>query len=1223
MTDPSLRNPYPGLRPFGAAESHLFFGRDDEVDAMIDRLAARRLLAVLGGSGSGKSSLVNCGLRPALHTGLLARAGTAWRVAACRPGGDPIGALARALAEPGVLFDDVALPGADGLAPDQLIETALRMSRRGLIDVVEMARLPGDVNVLVVVDQFEELFRYRRLGGHAAADDAATFVGLLLQARAQRELPIFLVLTMRSDFLGECSAYEGLAQAISDGQYLVPRMTREERRAAITGPAGVAGARIEPVLLTRLVNDVGDDPDQLSILQHALNRTWVHWAAVDGRGPLTLRHYEDPSVGTMTLALDRHAEQAWQALPDEASRLLAERLLRALTDCATDPRGVRRPARLATLCAITQSSPDALRAIIDVLRDPDHAFLMPPWPEPIDDDTVVDIAHESLMRVWRRLRSWADDEARSAQQLRRLADAAALQAKGRSGLWRDPELHFALAWEAQARPNAAWARQYGVDLAPALAFLRGSEAARDAEARDATRRQSLRRWALGAFVLGLMVVGAVFLGLWQRTESLLVVTESRRMVLQGQGLLAGDVATPIDVALLLGAGAFQLDRSNEAYGGLKVMLDQTARLQRALPLPGPVIAIGPGGTLIATVQDQAVQLRDAATGAARGAPLLGHAGPVNAVAISADGATVATAGDDSTVRLWDAATGASRGAALRGHRNRVWSVAFSADGRLLASGDEDGTLRLWDVASGDARGSAEGHALRVFALAFSPLGELLASAGDDGAVRLWRTAPLAARGPALTGHRGGVSALAFSADGSRLASAGADREIRRWDVASGQPFGAPMVGHGNRIWSLDFSPDGRQLASAGEDQSVRLWDLDSGRQLGAALLGHKSRVWRVAYQSDGAGLVSGGNDRMLLRWRSDDGSADMLRAPGPPRPLRAVAISRDGRLIAAAGDDGEVRLWDAETRRESGAPLHGHAGSVSGVAFSPDGRLLASAGEDGTLRLWDIASRQPIGAPMIDAGASPSGPAWSLDFSPDGRRLASGHADGRLRLWDVASGRGLGAPLDGHAGHIWDLAFSPDGTLLATAGEDATVRLWEVDAGRARGGALAGHVQRVWSVAFSPDGRQLASGGEDGSIRLWDAGSGVALGPPLFGHLQAVTAVAFSPDGRVLASASDDATLRYWDIVRRELRGSPLVGHRAAVGAIAFAADGRMLVSASDDGSVRLWDTPPVWIDRVCAKLTRNLSAEEWQRLVGSVDYMPQCPPVPMPGDGGTGRNKR
>lgn len=467
-------NPFPGLRPFREDEETLFFGRESQVDAMVDRLAATHFLAVVGTSGSGKSSLVNCGLVPALHRGLMAGAGSAWRVASLRPGNRPVAALAEALAQPGVLGDTLP-PGAAGFAPAELLQATLRMGRRGLVEAFVQARLPQRQRLLVVVDQFEELFRYRALAGAGAAEDATALVDLLLEAAADPALAVHVVLTMRSDFLGDCAQFYGLPEAINRGQYLVPRMTRDERRRAIAGPLGVAGTAIDPVLLTRLVNDVGDNPDQLSVLQHALNRTWAQWAHEGARGPMTARHYD--TIGTMEQALDRHADEAWRALDTDALRDACGRLFRAITDATTDARGTRRPTRFDALLAITGAPESALRAVIEAFRDPQRAFLLPPAGVAIGPETPVDIAHESLMRVWQRLRRWSEDEARSAQTYRRLAETAELERapEQAAGLLRPPDLPFALEWQRRERPTAAWAARYRAGYEAMLDFLARSE----------------------------------------------------------------------------------------------------------------------------------------------------------------------------------------------------------------------------------------------------------------------------------------------------------------------------------------------------------------------------------------------------------------------------------------------------------------------------------------------------------------------------------------------------------------------------------------------------------------------------------------------------------------------------------------------------------------------------------------------------------------------------
>lgn len=479
----TISNPFPGLRPFQEGEEHFYFGREKQTDALVNKLEATRFLAVIGSSGSGKSSLVNCGLRVALRSGLMPSAGTSWKMVQCRPGGNPIASLARALAAPGALFD-----GLDNLSLplEDILDANLRMSKLGIMDVFEQAHLDEHVNLLVVIDQFEELFRYagsthdHQSSSSASREEATAFINLLLAAKAQTTCPIHIVLTMRSDFLGDCTRFEGLTEAINEGQYLVPRMTREERRMAIAGPIGVGGAKIDPLLLTRLVNELGDNPDQLSILQHALNRIWALWEKQDDpEATIGLEHYK--AIGSMSCALDQHAEQAFAELDAAREQLIGERLFKALTNKATDARGVRRPTGFSMLCELTDASPEELRRVIDAFRKPSRSFLMPPIHEPLDEGSVIDISHESLMRMWKRLDQWADEEAESTQLYLRLSETAALHGKGRAGLWRDPDLQRALEWRMNNVPNPVWASRIRPGFDQAMRFLDDSRAASDVQ----------------------------------------------------------------------------------------------------------------------------------------------------------------------------------------------------------------------------------------------------------------------------------------------------------------------------------------------------------------------------------------------------------------------------------------------------------------------------------------------------------------------------------------------------------------------------------------------------------------------------------------------------------------------------------------------------------------------------------------------------------------------
>ena len=899
-----LDNPFPGLRPFREDEEHLFFGRESQVDTMVDKLVATRFLAVVGTSGSGKSSLVNCGLRPALHRGLMAKAGTAWRMAQFRPGRNPIHAMARALAEDGVLF---AGPQPEGLSLVEILEATLRMSNVGLVDVCEQAQLGEGVNLLAVVDQFEELFRYRKAG-----EDATAFVNLLLEAKVQTTFPIYIVLTMRSDFLGDCAQFPGLAEAINQGQYLVPRMTREERRAAIAGPIGVGGAAISPVLLTRLVNDVGDNPDQLSILQHALNRTWARWQE-DGRGegPLSLPHYE--AVGAMAHALDQHAEEAYAELASERHRTICEKIFKALTDRGTDARGIRRPTSLATLCALAGASPAEVTEVIDVFRKPSRSFLMPPLPEVLEPETVIDISHESLMRVWERLKVWTDEEAQSAQLYRRLSETAALYAAGKAGLWGDPDLQFALDWREREKPTAAWAELYCGGFDDASSFLIQSEAqqARDqrekedrqrreleqAQALAAEKAKSARLFRIGfaiAVVLTLLAAGTAVWAIKQRaaarenarraTVAEIQAKTNESEAIKQQGIAkfnAAEQKTAATEALRQkGIAEQEKSHANEEQkraeeqallaDSRRLAAESTSHLQDQLDL-ALLLGVQASGTA-PTFEAQGSLVKALRYRPALSTFLRGHKGNVDSVAFSPDGTRLASGSADKKIILWDTKTGKAL-QTLEGHKKSVLSVAFSPDGARLASASADHTIILWDAKSGKALQTLEGHKDSVGSVAFSPDGARLASASVE--IILW-DAKTGKALQTLEGHENPALNVAFSPDGARLASGSLDHTIILWDAKSGKAL-QTLEGHKDYVGSVAFSPDGARLASGSADDTIILWDAKSGKAL-QTLKGHVNFVLSVAFSPDGTRLASGSHDKTIILWDDIDLVSSQKRA---------------------------------------------------------------------------------------------------------------------------------------------------------------------------------------------------------------------------------------------------------------------------------------------------------------------------------------------------------
>lgn len=762
-------NPFPGLRPFTEEEDYLFFGREEQTNALLRRLRQTRFLAVVGTSGSGKSSLVLAGLLPALYGGVMTQAGSSWRVATLRPGNNPIRALAQALCQPNVFGrPEEDESQAIHTMPQAIItETTLRRSALGLGEVVQQARLAAGENLLVVVDQFEEIFRFKALAqGTHGADDCAAFVKLLLEASRAPAPPIYVVLTMRSDFLGDCAQFRDLPEAINNGQFLIPRMTRDQRRQAIEGPVAVGGATMTPRLMQRLLNDVGDNPDQLPILQHALMRTWHNWQH-DHPGPdaaLDLPHYE--AIGGMALALSQHADEVYHSLPDDHSRAIAAKLFKALTDKGLDNRGIRRPTRLHDLCAMGAATHAEVTVVLEAFRQPSCSFLVPPAHVPLTADSVIDISHESLMRVWKRLNDWVEEEAHSTRVYRRLAETAALYQTGHAGLWHDPDLQLALDWQAENRPTEAWAVRHHPGFSTAMRFLRESSKAREADRQkeEAERQRELEQARLIAE---------------ERAQRLSAqeksATRLRRML----------VGLAIVLAFALGAAAVAIRQTNIAWEQTYIAQEKT-RISAALMMAASTykylhdhLDIALLLSLEAFKTEKSTETREAVLTGLTSTPRLlsflhgprGHRERVWSLAFSPDGQTLASASDDTTIILWDVATRAPHGEPLRGHAQPVLSLAFSPDGQTLASSSADNTVILWDVAAHTPHGQPlRGHQEHVWSVAFSPDGKTLASGSDDNTIIVWDVATRTPRGDPLTRHRGPVMDVAFSPDGQTLAS---------------------------------------------------------------------------------------------------------------------------------------------------------------------------------------------------------------------------------------------------------------------------------------------------------------------------------------------------------------------------------------------------------------------------------------------------------------------
>lgn len=971
-------NPFPGLRPFTFEESHLFFGREGHCDEILLKLTRNHFVALVGTSGSGKSSLMYCGLLPILYGGFVTQAGSNWKVFVSRPGISPIENLAESIYLDGRHKEDVN--EQELLEGKTVISSILHSSSLGLVDVVKQKAKSENQNILVVVDQFEELFRlYKENNSVGNTEEVTSFVNLLTEAVSHKDCPIYIAITLRSDFIGESSKFPALTKLVNNSHYLIPQLNRDQQKLAIEGPVAVGGAKISKRLVQQLLNDLSNKSNQLPVMQHALMRTWDYWVKNhEPDEPIDLRHYN--VIGKINEALSLHADETYNELSAKEKEI-CEVIFKSLTEKGRENYGVRRPCSINEIANIAMVSEEAVKSVVDKFRQSSRSLLMPAANVPLHSDTIIEISHESLMRIWERLKVWVDEEAESAQMYLRLSEAAEMYQVGRTGLWRPPDLQLALNWQKKQKPTYIWAKRYNPLFERAMVFLDTSKKAYESEQKSQALMQKRR--------MGRIKMVSLILGF----------------------------AAVISILFFIFAIMKKMDADEKA-------LEASINAQRAQENAQQAENNAQRATMAALEAEQQKNIAEERREEADSAKRLALINAEEA-RIQAERAEERTAFAENQKKLADqSAVEANRQKeianqnAARAQRLRMLSIAQSMSVKSLQVRDEnlkgnlamkaylfnmqfdgekydnyvyDGLYYALKSLYGDSsyyKMNAHIDAVRSVIVSNNNV----FSTGSDGRIVLWK----------LDNYQNGRvytifendfvnRSLKLSADNRWLINAGMSNEVQVFDLNSKNKRPIKIEGHNGFVYDIVFLPNNDYFLTSSADSTIRLNDYSNSR----VLLNADSEIKTLSITPDGK-ILAGGNDHGEVNlWYTDNQSSAKIKQSDP---IHVVEFSHSGETLAIGDESGNVTLYSLKNGIENPERLMvltGHHSRINDISFNDQDSFLATAGFDGRIQLWTMEDLDKLPIVMRDHESY----VWSLDFSDDSDYLVAGGKDGTIKIW--------------------------------------------------------------------------------------------------------------------------------------------------------------------------------------------------------------------------------
>ena len=1156
-----LINPYQGLAAFQEEDKGFFFGRQQLTEQLITTLDETPFLALLGSSGSGKSSLINAGIIPEL------RLANDCLIFKTRPGNDPFAEIARCISQH--LYPEKEQL-SQRVRESKQLAADYQLHPENLSELLQVClQESGKRRLVLFIDQFEELFTHSDSdASKAAVKQYETALAELVNNAAGS---MTLVLTMRADFLGTALTHQTLGTLLDQysqyNKYLSP-MSSAELRSVILEPAAKQGVSIEDGLTGQLLDELKKNTESLPLLQHVLSLLW------QSRDSSTLTLLDYTRLGGIETALETQADQFLDSLDSSEQKEQVKRIFLRLINLGEGQDDTRRRADMAEFGndsgIETLIQQLAKQRLVATQGDDSH-------------NSFVEISHETLIRSWGKLKEWINedrDQLRIQHQVSKAAKDWVEHEYEDSWLLSGSRLAVADEW---LKDNESIATESEKKL------LRVSKAKE--------KKEKNRIISAVAVVIALLTIFAVFAGFqWDaaRTNAKDARQKERRAVeeklnanynlakaFEEKSLFSisrGD-ADPFSptaknehrksLLYALQAQILSYSKTNNTSilkvlgkaSGLNDSILTTERFQTPYSNFGAIgpIVYSPNGNVIATgSSNNTIRLWDIQSGSAL-KPLKGHSSFITTIAYSPSGNVIVSGSRDNTIRLWSTQSGQTI-KTLTGHTDDLRTVVYSPNGKIIASSSLDNTVRLWNAESGETIKTLSINSKDISALAFSPNGETIATGSSDKIIRLWN---VQTGKPYKILKKGSeITALSFSPDGQLIASAFSDNTTQLISTKNFQALSI-LKGHSGRINTVVFSPSGKTIATGSSDKTIRLWDTLSNESI-ITLKGHTGPVSGLAYNPRGTNLVSGSMDDTIRLWNPFTGKV-INTFVGHSTHVEQVLYSPDGNIVASSAGE-SIRLWNARTGAIANT-LTGHSADVTMLHFSPNSKVIASSSKDGTIKLWNAESGK-----LINTLKEKSDGLTALAFSPDGNVvIASDKKDNKVKFWSIKSGKAF---------QILDLesptkmTFSPDGKIVAIVVSRRTVHLWNIKSNKAIA-VLKGHANIISRLAFSFDGKIIATASTEKNIRLWNAHTGEQIKIIESGGKYGF-ALAFSPNNETIASTSGDNSIQLVDIKSGKTINR-LTGHSQTVLTLDYSPNGQMIVSGSFDHTIRFWDLQPKW----------------------------------------------